>query len=185
MKQRNILSVSAFMILICFSLFAGCSPPGSADEVPISIDISDSKYEPMNDYIERLPEAFSESPHVAQSRKSVNELFPATEIPADELSWFLECDDDVTVKAIKGIRFNNDDILIVFFYSTEISDETVLEHAAININMHGSPLIPPPNVYEYNSSSAFNNGFGVIAYSFSKIDMEQIIANIARDAREY
>ena len=175
MIRINILIFTILMILFFSLPFTGCSLFDSTNEVPVSIDISDSEHEMMNDYIAYLPEAFSE-------RKTVDKLFPATEIPADELSWFLKSNDNVTVDAIKGMRFHNDDILIVFFYSTEISDASVMEHITININMYGSPLIPPPDVNEYSGSSALDTGFGVIAYSFSNSEMAQIITDIALDA---
>lgn len=138
----------------------------------------------MNDYIERLQAAFSESPRVAQSGKPVDELFPAKEIPEDELSWFLKSYDDVTVEAIKGVRFHNSDILFVFFYSAEVPDKTVSEHVTININMYGRPLIPPPDVYDYSGSRVTGNGFGIIAYSFSGSEMDNIIVEIAEAARD-
>ena len=127
--------------------------------------------------------SFFESPYIAQSGKPIDELFPAKEIPADELSWFLESYDDVTIEAIKGMRFNNSDILIFYFYSAEVSDETVQEHVTININMYGSPLIPPSDVYEYSGTTEVGDGFGVIAYSFYGSEMDDIIAEIASYAK--
>ncbi len=183
MHKLLILYRNTLSFLICFLLFAGCSASIAHDEVRV-IEITDSEYEPMSDYIKRLQVAFSESPRVAQSGKPVDELFPAKEIPEDKLSWFLESYEDVTVEGIKGIRFNNSDILIVFFYSAEVPDETVSEHITININMYGHPLIPPPNVYKYSGRSEVGDGFGVIAYSFSGSEMDSIILGIAFDARE-
>lgn len=184
MQKIRVLSVSLLTFLICILLIAGCNP-STPDRVDVSIEISESSYEPMNDFLRDFRVAFSESSRVALSKKPIDELFPAKEIPADELSWFLESREDITLKACKGIRFDNGDILIVFFYDAEGLDATVSECVAINISMYGSPLIPPPNVYEYSGSGGIGDGFGVITYSFSGSDMEQLVAEIARDTREH
>ena len=54
MKKLRVLTKVTFSLLICFMLLAGCNSSASTDKVPVSIDISDSEYEPMNEYIERL-----------------------------------------------------------------------------------------------------------------------------------
>lgn len=180
MHKLRVFSFYTFALLIC--LLIGCAPAAPVNE-PVSIEVSESSYEPMNDFLERFQAAFSESSRVAD--KPVDELFPAEEIPADELSWFLESYEDVTVKACKGLRFDNDDILIAFFYDTEVLNDTLLEHITININMYGSPLIPPPEVKEYGGNCMVDDGFGVIAYSFSGSNMDQLIADIAFDSREH
>lgn len=183
MQKLCLLSIINFALLVCLLSITSCSSSVSPTEKPISIEMSDSEYEPMNDYFERLLATFSGSSRVELSEEMVDELFPAKEIPADKLSWFLESYDDVTVEAIKGIRFNNNDILIFYFYSTEVSDKIVLEHVTININMYGRPLIPPLDVYEYSGSYVVDDGFGVIAYSFYGSEMDDIIVDIASDAK--
>lgn len=164
-------------------LVADSPPFVPLDKESIVIDVSDSSYEPMNDYIERLPAAFYEIPHLRRSRKPLNELFPAKEIPAEELSWFLASRDDVTVQACKGIRFANDDILIVYFYDSDVSDKTVLEYVEINIDMYGRSLIPPAE--QYSGTWGVSNGFGVVAYSFYGNEMDDIIADVAINVIEH
>jgi hypothetical protein len=137
----------------------------------------------MNEFVKDFQAAFSESSHEDLSEKPIDELFPAEEIPADKLSWFLEGKEDVTVYACKGIRFNNGDILIAFFYEAEVPDDTVISYITIDIEMYGSPLIPPPNIHEYTGGSAVGDGFGVIAYSFSESEMDQLLIDIAFEAK--
>jgi len=139
----------------------------------------------MNEYLNRFSAFFSENSNETLSEKQVDELFPAEEIPPDQLSWFLESREDVTVHACKGIQFDNDDILIVYFYDAEVPDKKVSEYVTINIEMYGSPLIPPPNVYEYSGSRAIGDGFGVMAYSFYGSDMDDMIADIAFNTIEH
>lgn len=153
------------------------------DKESVVIEVSDSPYELMNDYLKRLPVAFYEVPHSRQAKKPLNDLFPAKEIPADELSWFLEGKDDLALLACKGIRFANDDVLIVYFYDTELPDEIVSEYIAISIDMYGRSLIPPAE--QYSGYGARSDSFGVMAYSFYGNEMDDVIGDIAFNVIEH
>lgn len=159
------------------------TPFAPLDKESVIIEVSDSPYEPMNDYMKRLGAAFYEVPHSTQTKKPLNDLFPAKEISADELSWFLEGKDDLTLLACKGIRFANDDILIVYFYNTELPDEIVSEYIAISIDMYGRSLIPPAE--QYSGYGARSDSFGVMTYSFYGNEMDDIIGDVAFNVIEH
>lgn len=120
-----------------------------------------SSYEPMNDYLARFNELFTEEP--------IFELLPVSAMPEKDLSWLLKDEADMKLIASRGLMFANGDILIVYFYE---SDKSIF-YAVINGFMK-SPI------GEGKTAQFFiKNGFGFI---ISSPDYTDILEEMAEKA---
>lgn len=93
---------AVILIVACIALVLVISMP----KTPVSADTSSTDYKPMTDFLGRLNKLLAED-DVAKN------YLPMSEIDDKDLSWLLKDDRDV-VKSMKGFRFTNKDVLIVF-----------------------------------------------------------------------